>query len=83
MIIEAYPHQEDPSMYDVISMNLRLREVIFLAPSSLANTPAPEGFSPDDPTMGDTLRRGQQSPISLALPAQVLGYVRTIQAWGR
>jgi len=83
MIIEAMPHEEDPSMYDAITMSLRLREVLFIAPVSIAQQNAPVGYSPIDPVNNDTQRRGQQSPLTLSLPAAILGYVRTLSAWGR
>lgn len=82
MIIEAYPHEEDPQMYDVITMALRLTEVLFIAPSSIAQPNAPAGYAPADPLNNDTVRRGQQQSISPALPAAILSYVRTISAWG-
>lgn len=83
MIIDSYPHEEDPSMYDAITMNLRLIEVLYVAPASIAQPNAPAGYSPEDPANTDTARRGQQSPLNLNLPAAILGYVRTFSAWGR
>jgi hypothetical protein len=83
MIIEAYPHEEDPSMYDAITMGLRLREVLFVAPVSIAQPNAPAGYSPIDQVLNNTVRRGQQAiSQAVALPAAVLGYVRTLSAWG-
>jgi len=84
MIIEAYPHEEEPSMYDAITMSLRFREVLFVAPASIAQPNAPADYAPAEPTFEDTVRRGQQTiSQALAIPAAVLGYVRTISAWGR
>lgn len=84
MIIEAYPHEEDPAMYDAITMAIRFREVLFVAPVSIAQPNAPVGYSPIDPVFNDTVRRGQQAISQvIALPAAVLGYVRTLSAWGR
>lgn len=83
MIIEAYPHEEDPALYDAITMGLKLTEVLFVAPASIAQPNAPAGYSPADPVNNDTQRRGQQSALPLSVPSAVLAYVRTIQAWGR
>lgn len=84
MIIESYPHEEDTNLYDAMTMSLRMREVLFVAPSSIAQPPAPAGYSPIDPTNEDTVRRGQQSATEIvAIAGAILGYLRTAQAWGR
>ena len=83
MIIESYTHEETPEMYDAITMALRLTEVLYVAPASIAQPNAPAGYAPADPANQTTQRRGQQFPLSLSLPASILGYVKTFSAWGR
>jgi len=83
MIIEALPHREDPEMFDSIMLNLRLIEVQFVAPSSIAQPNAPANYSPSNPQNQSIVARGLQSPLIVTLPAAILGYVNSIAAWGR
>lgn len=65
MIILEPPHEEDPDMYDMITMGLRLREVQFIAPTSIQGTStvvtAPANYAPADPENASTVNRGLQS----------------------
>lgn len=83
MIIQACPHEENPDMYDVITMSMRLKEVIFVAPASIAEPDAPADYSPVDSVNSDVVPRGLQSPLLVTLPASVIGYVNAFYAWGR
>jgi hypothetical protein len=83
MIIADMPHQEDPDMFDVITMALRLKEVLFVAPSSIAQPTPPANYAPAAPADTNTIARGLQPPLAITLPASILSYIRTISAWGR
>lgn len=61
MIIAAMPHEEDPDMFDIITINLHLREVLYVTPSSIAPATQPANYSPNDPKNFTTIKRGQQS----------------------
>lgn len=62
MIIADIPHQEDTEMFDAIVMGMRLREVIYIVPTSLSPSPAPANYSPSDPVDADTVQAGQKYP---------------------
>lgn len=83
MIIQELPHQESPDMYSSIAMGLRLREVLFVVPSSIGQPNAPANYSPTDPQNQSIVSRGQQSPLSISLPSAALGYLNAAYAWGR
>lgn len=81
MIIQAIPHEEDPDMFTAIPIALKLREVIFIAPSAItqiqnnvtvASSPStaatPTNYAPADPVNNNTVSRGLQA----AGPAEVI-----------
>lgn len=72
MIIQEVPHQEDPDMFDAITITLNMREVLFVAPSSItqvqsgSSATTPANYSPADPTNDNTVNRGLQAPVPLS-----------------
>lgn len=66
MIVRDLPHDETPEMFDVIALNLRLKEVIFIAPVSIAQPNAPADYSPSasNPDDFSVVNRGQQAPVA-------------------
>ena len=83
MVIAEMPHQEDPEMYDAVMMSLRLQEVLFAVPASLAQPNAPANYSPTDPQNQSTIPRGLVSKLAVTVPSAVLGYIQSAKAWGR
>ncbi|MHC5541895.1 phage baseplate protein, partial [Singulisphaera rosea] len=64
MIIADMPHEEEPDMYDVITIGLRLKQVIYVVP--VANGGTLVNFQPADPLNSDTTASGLQSAAALA-----------------
>lgn len=80
MIVAQMPHEETPDMYDAIYQTVRLREVIFVAPSSIAAPTQPANYSPVNPVNQNTVTRGFQSPVALA--GSALSLANVINLWG-
>lgn len=83
MVIQAPPHNEDPEMYDVIQLGLRLTEAQFKMPNSIAQPNTPDNYSPADPINGDMQPRGLQVPSLEAVAATVASYLNLINVWGK
>jgi hypothetical protein len=64
MIIADMPHEEEPDMYDVITVGLHLKQVIYVVP--VANGGTLVNFQPADPLNSNTTASGLQSALSLA-----------------
>ena len=62
MIISEMPHEEDADMYDVISINLRLKQVIYIMPGS--NTPQ-SNYQPLAAANSNTLASGLQQAATI------------------
>lgn len=61
MIITDMPDEERPDMFDVITIELRLKQVLLVQAKS--------NFAPADPAKVNTQNSGQQSPTPAPLPA--------------
>jgi hypothetical protein len=61
MIVADMPHEEEADMYDVITIALRLKQVIYVVPGggTLVN------FQPADPLSSNTLASGLQQAASI------------------
>lgn len=84
MIIQNMPHEEDPEMWDVITITLHLKQVIYIVPGS---TDPSSNYQPLDATNSNTLSSGLQQ--AAALGTQALGiaggiasYAATIKKFG-
>jgi hypothetical protein len=64
MIIADMPHEEEPDMYDVITVGLHLKQVIYVVPVAGGGTLV--NFQPADPLNSDTTASGLQSAVALA-----------------
>lgn len=62
MIIADMPHEEDPDMFDVITIGLHLKQVLFVAPGT--NTIS-QAFQPLDPLNSNTITGGLQQATAL------------------
>lgn len=62
MIIADMPHEEDPDMYDVITINLHLREVIYINPGE--SSPS-SNYQPLAANNSNTLASGLQQAASI------------------
>ncbi|OWK36895.1 phage baseplate protein [Fimbriiglobus ruber] len=77
MIVADMPHEEEADMYDVITINLRLKQVLYVVPGGgqLVN------FQPADPLNSNTLAGGLQQAAALGTQASnavgaALSYVK-------
>jgi hypothetical protein len=77
LVIADMPHEEDADMYDAITINLRLKQVLYVVPGGgqIVN------FQPADPLDSDTLAGGLQQATALGTQAAaaagaVLSYLR-------
>lgn len=61
MVIEKMPHEERPDMFDVVTIELSLKQVVLVQPVS--------NFAPANPTKVDTQNNGQQNATTAPLPA--------------
>lgn len=62
LLISRLPHREDPEKFDVITLTLHLREVLYVPPVTIASQQEPANFAPANPTDASTVQRGAQSP---------------------
>lgn len=76
MIIADMPHEEDPDKYDVITLNLRLKQFIIVVPGS---SNASSNYQPLDATNSNALASGLQQ--ATALGTQVLGVAGSIASY--
>lgn len=60
-LIESMPHEEDPTLYDALTISLNLKQVIFVAPQY--------GVVPKQPSNNNTAKRGTQQATA-ATPKQ-------------
>lgn len=73
MVIANMPHTEDPDMYDAITMNLHMVEVIYVLPISVSSSNLPANYSPSAPANSNTVQAGLKyaQPASGATAATV------------
>ena len=55
-LIQSMPHEEDPTQYDVLTLALSLKQVIFVT--------AQYGTAPKNPSNTNTVNRGAQQPMA-------------------
>jgi len=60
-LIEAMPHEEDPNMFNALTIALKLKQILFVAPQF--------GIAPRFPSNSTTVNRGTQTSTA-APPAQ-------------
>lgn len=64
IIVADMPHEEDADMFDVVTLALHLKEVLYVAPNSIAAPTSPANYNPADPVKSNIVQSGQQSPIA-------------------
>jgi|ERR1700733_751634 len=72
-MIASMPHEEDPTQFDVITLILGLKQVLFVAPQY--------GVVPKLPKNSTTVRRGAQQ--STTVPANSALYDLSTSAWSK
>lgn len=81
MIIQNLPREEDPEKFDVTTVALQMKEVIFALPGSTSSTNSVSYYSPRDPQNATAVLRGLQS--SIITPAtSLLSLVHAASVWG-
>jgi hypothetical protein len=65
MIIEELPHKEDSELFTAITIYIKLREVIMIAPSSTAPAGTVSNFSPANPKNSTNVQSGLISATNL------------------
>jgi hypothetical protein len=80
MVVAEMPHEESPDMFNAITQTIRLREVLFVVPSSIAMPSSLSSYAPRDPVNQPVTARGLLS----ALPAagSALSYFHALSVWG-
>lgn len=66
MIIADMPHIENPDAYDAVTMHLRLVEILYVVPVSVATQPLPANFSPAEPANSSTVQTGLKYPVAIS-----------------
>ena len=69
MVIQDMPHEEDPDKFDVISLFLRFKEIIYQVPTAVAGQNMPANYSPINPLNSNTAQNGLQSALGLGTQA--------------
>lgn len=82
MIIADMAREEDPDMFDAFAISVRLREVIFVVPNSIAAQSQPANYVPANPANQNTVARGFQSS-ALPLAGSILSYIHAASVWGK
>lgn len=80
MIISDLPHEEEPDMFNVITITIKMREVIFVAPSSIAAPSQLANFQPGNPALTSTVNSGLLSAVTAGTTA--LSYFHAGTVWG-
>lgn len=80
MIVAEMPHEESPDMFNAITQTIRLREVLFVAPSSIAQPSSLSNYAPRDPVNQPVVPRGLLSSVPAASSA--LSYFHALSVWG-
>jgi hypothetical protein len=73
-LISAIPHEETPEQYDAISLNISLRQALFVLPAG--------NITPIDPSDSNTVDRGQQgiSSVNATQLALAIGIYQSFNA---
>jgi hypothetical protein len=61
MVIADMPHEEDPEHFNVITLFLHLRQILYFVPGAAQALPA--NYSPAEPDNQDTVQNGLQQPV--------------------
>lgn len=80
MIIQELPHKEDPELFTAITIYIKFREVIMVAPSSTAPTGTAANFSPANPKNSSNVSSGLISAVNLATSG--LSYLHAATVFG-
>lgn len=80
MIITELPHVEDSDMANAVVISIRLREVLFVVPASVAPSGDLANYSPRDPQNQSLVDRGLLSAI--AASGTVISYFDLESIWG-
>ena len=71
------PHEEDAEMFDVITINLKLRQVIFVLPNGDLAT----NYQPFNADNSNTIQSGLQQ--ALGLSAQAINAAASVASYAR
>lgn len=80
MIIAELPHEEDPELYTAITIYIKMREVIMIAPSSTAPAGTLSNFSPANPANSTNVNSGLISAVNIA--GSGLSYLHAATVFG-
>lgn len=80
MIIKDMPHEESPDMFNAITQYIAFKEVILVAPSSIASSGTQANFLPANPMYQTTVNSGLLAPITVA--GSALSYFHAGTIWG-
>lgn len=69
MIISDMPHEEEPDTFNMITQFVKFREVIFVAPASVAKSNGLSNFAPANPQYASLVNRGLIGAETSALSA--------------
>ncbi len=81
MIISDLPHEEEPDMFSAVTMDIKLREVIYTVPSSIAGSGLLANYSPRNPAM-NSITVGSGILSSTAAAGSALSYLHAATVFG-
>lgn len=80
MIISDLPHEEEPDIFNAVTISIKFREVIYSAPSSIASPQPLANFAPANPAYESTVNSGLLSAVNASSSA--LSYLHAGTVWG-
>lgn len=80
MIIESMPHEEEPDTFNMITIEVRFVEVIFVVPSSTSQPSTLANFSPANPAKSSMVNRGLLTALTSV--GSGLSYFKALSVWG-
>lgn len=80
MIIQNLPREEDPERFNITTINLQLKEVLFATQNGTTATSSVSYYSPANPSDQTQVLRGIQSAITAA--SSLLSGIHAASTWG-
>ncbi len=80
MIIQNLPREEDPERFNITTINLQLKEVLFATENGTTATSNVSYYSPANPSDATIVQRGLQGAINAA--SSLLSGIHTASTWG-
>lgn len=81
MVIQALPREESPDRFDITTISIQLREIIFALPNAVSSTTSVKYYEPLSPYNRTSVLRGLQSAV-VNPAATLLSIINAASVWG-